>query len=119
MSPRRLAERLEDIAGAAESILEFTAGITRDGFAADELRQSAVHMQLVILGEAASHLPTDLTAPFPTVPWPVLRAMRNVIAHEYFRLDVDIVWHTATVQVPQLLAVVRTMLAEQDSDGTE
>lgn len=49
---------------------------------------------LTIIGEAARHVPDDLVAASPDVPWPLMRGMRNRIVHDYFHVDAQIVWET-------------------------
>ncbi len=64
-----------------------------------------------MLGEAATKLPESIQGMAPEVPWPLLRGMRNRIVHEYFRVDAEIVWDTATVDLPALEASLRALLA--------
>lgn len=78
-----IKERLEHILQAITHIAEFT----HDGFeAADTMKASAVYYQLVIIGEAARHLPKELREQFTDIPWIKMMGLRNVLAHEYFAL---------------------------------
>jgi uncharacterized protein with HEPN domain len=66
-------------------------GITFKEFAADDRRLRAVAFDLNALGEAASQIADDVQQRYPALPWGDLRAMRNKIAHQYFRVDAQIV----------------------------
>jgi uncharacterized protein with HEPN domain len=76
---------------------------------------------LEIAGEAANALPQTFRDEHHEIPWDDVRAMRNILAHAYFRVDHDIVWKTATVFGPRLLAYLRremkTRLAGGGSDA--
>lgn len=96
--------------GAAEAINEYTAGLTVEAFAADRRTVDAVMRNIQVLGEAARHVPDEVRARFPEVPWQDISDMRNVLVHEYFGVDLDILWQTVTrdlaLLVPLLLAIV-------------
>lgn len=65
---------------------------------------------LVVVGEAASHVPEAVQQGAPQVPWRKMKAMRNLAAHEYFGLDLATVWETATVDVPSLKPLLEPLL---------
>lgn len=69
------------------------------------------HIQL--LGEAARHLPDELRASMPEVPWARVVGMRNILVHGYFDIDVSLVWATATRDVPVVLAAARRVVADR------
>ena len=94
--------RLTDILDAAHQIRTFVQGKTRESIKKDRLLQSAVLYQLYVIGEAARTISADLRTRSSHVPWNVIIGFRNHVAHEYFSLDLDIVWQTVTVDVPQL-----------------
>lgn len=100
----------DDILEACAKIRRFVDGMTYDAFAGDELRQDAVIRNLEIIGEAAGKLPGDVTAKAPQIPWRLIRDMRNVLAHAYFGVSLEVVWDTATNQIEELEKAVRTLL---------
>jgi len=111
--PRRtVADRLDDIREACQAIARFADEADPAAFTTDELLVAAVLYQLTIIGEAAGHLPDALKAGHAHIPWAEVVGMRNVLVHEYFRVDADILWQTVQTDVPQLLAATHTM-AEQ------
>jgi uncharacterized protein with HEPN domain len=66
----------------------------------------------MIVGEATTKLPAELTAKLPDVPWPEIRGFRNRVIHGYFSLEWPIVWHIATAEVPRLRDGVEALLAK-------
>ncbi len=68
-------------------------------FVGDEMAYDAVLHNLKVIGEAATKLPDHVTNEIPEVPWADLRGMRNMLVHEYFGADEDIIWKAATEEV--------------------
>jgi uncharacterized protein with HEPN domain len=110
MSTRSWRERIQDIVDAIDEIGWFVAGMSRDQFCADLRTISAVSYQFVIIGEATRHVPEEAQLQHPAVPWATMKAMRNVIAHEYERVDCAILWETARHDLPSLLPLLRLLL---------
>lgn len=99
-------------------------GQTKDDFLADKRTQRAVVMSLVIIGEAATKT-MDRYAAFielhPGLPWRSMRGMRNRIAHGYFDINLDVVWETVQVALPDLLRqlpAVRQDAEDQDPNDS-
>lgn len=111
MPPRDWRLRVADIVGAVDRIGRYTAGLDRSTFEGDERTVEAVCFALVVIGEAATHVPDEVQALAPQLPWRKMRAMRNLAAHEYFGIDVGTVWHTATSDVPTLKPLLESLLA--------
>ena len=104
--------RVTDVLAAVERIGRYTVGLDRAAFERDERTVEAVCFALVVIGEAASHVPDEVQATAPQIPWRKMKAMRNIAAHEYFGLDLATVWQTATVDVPALKPLLETLLAQ-------
>jgi uncharacterized protein with HEPN domain len=102
--------RVRDILDAVERVESFTRGLTLDTFVEDERTIAAVSYELVVIGEAAKNIPTEIRAAAPDVPWQVMSDMRNVVAHGYFGVDLSIVWQTATQDVPKLGPLLSPLL---------
>jgi len=60
-------------------------------------------MNLLVIGEAARHIPDTVIKSFPEVPWTEMRGLRNVLAHEYDRVDIDIIWQVSQTELPPLI----------------
>lgn len=114
MSTRSPRERILDILEAIEEIQQFTAGMTFDQFQADRKTLKAVMADFAIMGEAAGHVPETLTQRYPTVPWPIMRAMRNRMVHVYFSVAPLVLWDTVQYDLPSLIEPLRQLLADLD-----
>jgi uncharacterized protein with HEPN domain len=104
---------LHDIVDAADAIQRFLQGISRETFLEDELRQSAVLQKLIVIGEAAGHLSDLFRSNHPEIAWQDITGFRNIAVHQYFAVNREIVWVTATGDVPQLLELIAKILDEE------
>lgn len=91
---RTTARRIRDILEAVAEIRGFVAGMDLSEFSADAKTFKAVLADFAIIGEAAGHLPAEVEQHYPQVPWPQIRAMRNIVVHVYFAVEPRIVWDT-------------------------
>lgn len=115
MTGQRLQDYLGHILAAAERALHYTAGMDATAFASDELVQDAVIRNIEVIGEASRRIQTgfsDFAAEHPELPVGPAYQMRNAVAHGYLSVDLDVVWATVRTDLPQLTAVVRTLLHE-------
>ena len=96
MSSRKWQRRIEDILDAIAELQSFSAGMTVEQFKTDAKTLKAVAADLIIIGEAANHIPDDVQDAHEDVPWVVMRAMRNRVVHVYFDVNPDILWDTVT-----------------------
>ena len=103
--------RLQDMLDCARRAHEFASAVTTDAFRTDDMRNLACARCLEILGEAASKVGPDVRESLPEIPWATLRGMRNVLVHDYGRVDVGIVWTTATRDLPPLIARLEDLLS--------
>jgi uncharacterized protein with HEPN domain len=101
----RVADMLEAIAGIEAAI----SGHDATTFVADRKARDAVLWNLTVLGEAVRGVPDDVQASNPEIPWAKMRGMRNLLVHEYFGIDDQIVWATATANVLPLAAPLRRL----------
>ena len=93
---------LLDIVEAADAIRRFCEPVDESDFLRDELRQSAVLQKLIIIGEAAAHLPGELRKRHNDIEWGDIVGFRNIAVHQYFAVLWKIVWDTAIIDVPDL-----------------
>jgi uncharacterized protein with HEPN domain len=106
--------RLEDIIDAAERAVQYVQGLAFDEFAADARTIDAVSYAIVVIGEAANAMPETVTAAAPEIPWTDIRGMRNRVAHEYFGVDVKVLWQTVREDMPPLIPMLRELAARSD-----
>jgi uncharacterized protein with HEPN domain len=101
-------DSLLDIIELIGRIERQTGGLTRESFLDDPDVQDATAYRLLAIGEAAKDLSDDLKARHPHIPWRQILGMRNILAHEYFIRESEIIWETLKVGLPELVAVCRT-----------
>lgn len=107
-------ELLLDILEAIEKIERYTSK-GRDAFFEDELIQTWVVYHFQIIGEAANHLSDSMQKEHLNIPWPDIVAMRNVLVHHYFGIDLEQVWDTTKIDLLILKANVEKIIKGLDS----
>jgi uncharacterized protein with HEPN domain len=110
---------LRDILDSALRIREYLAGAKFEAFLVDPQRQDAVLRRLEIIGEAAGRLSPETRALFPNLPFQGMRGMRNIIAHDYGEVDLDLVWTTASRDLPVLIATLEDYFLKAGDSGSE
>jgi uncharacterized protein with HEPN domain len=111
--PREWRLYIDDILASIARIEEYTHGLEFEEFERDLMRVEAVLHNFMIIGEAASRISPELQRRFPSVPWPKMRAMRNVIVHGYFAVELEVVWGTARTNLPALVPELQAALADE------
>src|SRR5271157_1793397 len=100
MSNRPVDLLLQDIREAIARIERYAADLDQAGFEADEKTVDAVVRNLEIIGEAARQLPEDFTGRSPQIEWRKIAGLRNRIVHDYFGLDLKIIWQIIRSDLP-------------------
>ena len=112
--PARVPEYLQHIIEAIDRATGYVAGMDATAFEQDTRTQDAVIRALEIVGEAANEArvadPT-LQDTAPEIPWDVMYGMRNRIVHDYFEVDLDVVWQTIQRDLPELRPRIVQLLA--------
>ena len=108
--PRSERLYLSDISEAAEAIQRYVAGRSFDEFVADDVLRRAVLQRLTEIGEASAHLSRDFRTRYPDIEWTDIVAFRNIAVHAYFAVNWQIVWVTATRDVPNLAKSIAEIL---------
>ncbi len=108
---RRDNERLQDILDAIAAIERYVQQ-GKTAFNEQELIQVWVAYHLQKIGEAASTLSADLKTAYPEILWSQIIGLRNLLVHEYFRVDPQILWDITQYDLPSLEVTVQKMLQE-------
>jgi uncharacterized protein with HEPN domain len=93
---------MKDIGEAIGKIERYIGGMDRDSFTADEKTIDAVVRNLEIIGEAARQIPPAFKGKNIDVPWGLIVGLRNRIVHDYFGLDLELIWYIITSDLPEL-----------------
>lgn len=107
---------LADICDSGRAIQSYVQGMSFEAFSQDRLRNAAVIREFEIIGEAVGKLPDETKSRFPDVAWREIKDFRNLLIHEYFGVDLAIVWNVIQQELPGLLHAVESMLG---SEGRE
>lgn len=104
MEKSKLGDELyvEHILEAIEKIEKFAAGLEFKNFQNDEKSQSAIVREISVIGEAAKNLSEEFKKSRPLIPWKDVMGMRDTLIHDYFEIDLDIVWGTIKENLPDL-----------------
>ncbi|WP_426670661.1 DUF86 domain-containing protein [Mucilaginibacter sp. McL0603] len=116
MSERNSVILLNDISEAIQNIFEFTKGISFEDYCNDLKTRHAVEHNFMIIGEAVSRLPEDFKLMRTGVNWRQVKDFRNVIVHDYFGIDNNIVWDIIQFNLSDLLSEVSYILQKETKE---
>ncbi len=119
MSEPRLRDYVAHILDAIGRIQDYVAGLSREDFELDQLRQDGVIRNLEVIGEASHNVASrhpEFAAAHPGLELAVAYRMRNALAHGYFSVNLDTVWDTIEQDLPDLAAAVRAARDGLESD---
>jgi uncharacterized protein with HEPN domain len=112
MSDRSSLLYINDIIDSAEAIFSYTKGVDFSDFLRDRMRYSAVIREFEIIGEAVAKLPDDIKTKYPDVHWQDIKDFRNMLIHEYFGIDLEIVWNVVKEDLPTLYNTIKQVKEE-------
>lgn len=92
------------------SIAHQDFGSSRERFETSSTYQNAVAMCIMQIGELVKRLSKEFTDAHPSIPWRSIRGMRDIVAHEYGGIDIDIVWSTSVESIPELADFCRNII---------
>ena len=118
MSERDFRLYCEDILDSGAAILEFVKGLTFEEFCNDRKTYSAVIREFEIIGEAVGKLPEELKGKRPEVEWQDIKDFRNLLSHEYFGVDLEIVWKIIEDDLPVLMDAIREIMPTDSKSPT-
>ncbi len=109
--PRDFRLYLQDILDAIAKVERYSAGLDLEQFKLDELHIDGINMNLIVIGEAANAVPDDIQQKYPQIDWRNVIGLRNAIAHEYFRLNLDRIWDIVEVEIPELKRLIQDIMS--------
>jgi uncharacterized protein with HEPN domain len=99
------------MSAAIDRLADLVSRTDREAFDSDWVIQDALIRELEVLGEAAGRVSTEFTAAHPHIPWREITGLRHKLIHDYFVVDLGIVWRTATSNVPEIAHLVKAAAA--------
>lgn len=104
------------IRDAIEKIESYMGEGTFSEFAQKNLLFDAVVREIEIIGEAANHLSEDFIEKHPKIPWKEITGIRNKLIHDYWQLDLQVIWDTLQKDLPQLKEQILALLKRSTTD---
>ncbi|MEO2151446.1 MAG: DUF86 domain-containing protein [Thermococcus sp.] len=93
---------IEDILEAIEKIEEYTEGMTLEEFRINKMVVDAVARNLEIIGEACRAFPPEIREKHPEIEWRKIIGLRNILIHQYFGIDTELIWDIIQNKLPEL-----------------
>lgn len=110
---------IADMITFAEKVLAYTAGLDQREFEVSGLNYDATLRNLELIGEAATHVPSEIRAANPEIPWRLIVATRNRLIHGYLGIDNDTVWSIVQQEVPKLLEALKVLVSRYEIEPRE
>ena len=117
--PRDYRLYLEDMLEAITRIERYTIRIDLAAFQSDEMRVDAVVRNLEIIGEAAKHIPQLQRDQAPAVAWRKIAGLRDIVAHQYFGINLAIIWDVVTNHLGDLQHAATALLSVEPDSPAE
>ncbi len=115
MRDRDYIDYLQDILDSIEKIEKFVQGMTYYEFEQDDKTLYAVIHAIGILGEASKKIPKEIRDNYKNFPWREIAGMKDKLIHDYFGVNIEVVWKTATIDVPKLKSPIKQIITELQS----
>lgn len=112
MKKRDYSDYLQDIMDSINAVEEFVKGMDYEDFKKDRKTIFAIIRGIEVIGEASKNIPRTIRSKYPEIPWEDMAGMRDKLIHEYFGVDIDILWKTIQQDLPQLKIFVLKVIEE-------
>lgn len=111
MKRKDYSDYLQDILVSINETDDFVKGLSFEDFVKDKKTVNAVIRSLEVLGEASKNIPPLLRDRYPAVPWKKMGGMRDKLIHEYFGVDLEVIWQTIKHDLPTVKPHIVDILA--------
>lgn len=111
--PRDYKVYLQDVLDAAGKVRSYTTGLSFKIFSEDAKTVDAVVRNLEVIGEAIKQVPDDVRAKYTDVEWKKIAGLRDILIHQYFGVDVEIIWDIVQYKLPVLEAQLIKIIEEE------
>jgi len=113
---RDYIDYIDDILNSVEELEEFIEGMDYETFSSDRKTENAVIRSLEVMGEAAAKIPDTIRDKYPDIPWKRMVGMRNKLIHDYFGVDLDIIWAVSTEEIPPLKVHIKRLRDNMETE---
>ncbi len=117
MSERNDIDLIQDIAESVARISLYTLNMEYEEFRKDKKTQDAVIRNIEIMGEATKKLSEDMRKDYPNIPWKNIAGTRDKLIHNYFGVNIDIIWSIVQIEIPSLLPKIERIYQNLNEQG--
>lgn len=117
MSERNDIDLIRDIAESVARISLYTLNMEYEEFRKDKKTQDAVIRNIEIMGEATKKLSEDMRKDYPNIPWKNIAGTRDKLIHNYFGVNIDIIWSIVQIEIPSLLPKIERIYQNLNEQG--
>lgn len=110
MSKRDIRLFLEDIYSSCQKIQRYTENKTHDEVMNDELLIDGIIRNLEVIGEAVKNIPLNFRKKHPSIGWKKMAGLRDILIHQYFGIDYEVLWDIVKNKIPQLNEQIQKVL---------
>lgn len=107
---------LDHVLNSLSKTVNYTEGVTKNDFLKNEEKQDAVIRKIEITGEAIKRISKELRGKHKHIPWKAIAGMRDKLIHDYIDVDLDMVWETATNDIPRLIPQIQAIINELENE---
>jgi uncharacterized protein with HEPN domain len=101
---------LLDIHTAAKQVLKFSGNLTKEQLDNNEEKKAAILYEIIVIGEATKRLSESFRLQYSEIPWKDIAGMRDILAHQYDRVNLETLWDAIQKDVPELLTLLEPLL---------
>ncbi len=115
MTERGAGDYIQDIIDAMKAAVSFIEKMSYEEFIVDQKTVYASIRAIQIIGEASKKIPEAVRSKYPRIPWREMAGMRDKVTHEYFGVQMKVLWNTLKDDIPPLVDEMRKILLDVDS----